>query len=129
MIIFLVYTLSGNKHQDQWKKILRKTPLYIIKEIAMAVCKITSIHPGQSVLGCRICKARLKIEALEKHYSIFHQGKAFQRFHHVENNTPLHVGAWIGNLGVCQYLLNNTIDNNPRNKDGETPLHMGKSNV
>ena len=37
--------------------------------------------------------------------------------------TPLHVAVWSGNLEICQFLLQNTLDKNSKDGHGKTPLH------
>jgi len=45
-------------------------------------------------------------------------------------NTPLHYAAANGHQGVVEYLVNQKVDINAKNKDGNTPLEIAsKSNV
>ena len=38
--------------------------------------------------------------------------------------TPLHTAAAYGNLEVCNAIMNQVLDKNPINFEGETPLHL-----
>ena len=39
----ILYPFPGKQHYEAWKKILNKTPIDIIKEVAKGVCKIAKI--------------------------------------------------------------------------------------
>ena len=56
-------------------------------------------------------------------------------FHAVRNKspklfdrTPFHVAADKGNLEICQFIIKNTSDKNPRNRHGISPLHVVAKN-
>ena len=42
--------------------------------------------------------------------------------------TPLHEAAWKGHLSVCQLIVDNVDDKNPKNDNGKTPLHLASEN-
>ena len=48
-----------------------------------------------------------------------------------EENTPLHAAMYFGNscnTGMIEFILANVVDKNPKNENGDTPLHQAAKN-
>ena len=121
-----------NQYREEWKIIIKKTPVHMIRPIAKELYRLTKqcnrgkhrdrLHlNGIAPLHCAARHRRIEVyrymfeKALEKN-PIGPKGL-----------TSLHISAHIGNLEVCRFILENISDKNPRDSAGCTPLHLAAS--
>ena len=117
---------------EYWRKIMKQTPLAVVKKVAMA-----SIQKSRKFRYNKI-----------RDWSPFHLAAAFgnlELYKWIEEKcrelpliecssnivhmyTPIHLSADHGNLEVIKYLLKKSVNKNPGNNGGVTPLHLAARN-
>ena len=120
-----------NQYREEWKIIIKKTPVHMIRPIAMELCRLTK-HcnrgnidldlNGIAPLHCAVRHCKIEVyrymfeKALEKNPA------------DPKGITPLHSSAYTGNLEVCRFIVENISDKNPGDSHGCTPFHYAASN-
>ena len=118
------YVGSSHNLPDSWLKFLPKTPIDIVKAIALDVKEFYTAeqekpfpHDGSPLLiaaacgNLKVCKYILtKVDDKNPKTGL--------------GVTPLHVVAYYGYFDVFKIILDNVVDKNPSDKDGRTPLYV-----
>ena len=90
---------------EQWKKVTQNASKETIGELSVAVCKFFEDTPI--------------------YYGNFHSlGAPSRRKKKEDQWSPLHIAAEQGNLDLCKYIIEQTGDENPQNKKGDTAFQM-----
>ena len=117
---------------ESWKMVIRKNPVKIVQEIAMAVLEFFRV---QVPLG-RCDTSRSTLQWAPLHIAAQHGNlRIFQYIFHKTNNTypikrvtALHLAAQEGHFEVCQYIVNNiSVDRNITDFIGRWPIHLAAS--
>ena len=115
-----------NQHEEEWTKVFKKTPVRIIKEMAISVCKNNFNTPfnykKSSPLHVAVLTENLDILQYLLQNSINKNPKDDSEM------TPLYWAACLGYSEVCKFLLENHVDKNCQTKDGSTPLLIATLN-
>ena len=129
MIYKCIATENGNivnQHEEEWTKVFRKTPVRIIKEMAISVCKYQFHVPFNFTKS-----SPLHIAVLTENLDIFRyllQNAINKDPKDDSEMTPLYWAAYKGYSEVCRFLLDNHVDKNCQTKDGSTPLLIATLN-
>ena len=121
--IRMIENLIGHisKFQDNWKKVLAKTPQKIIKELAVAVQEFYREEiDGETPLHFLAMKGNLES------YKFLCKNKEDKNPICRWRTTPLHYAAELGHTEIVKYILDNISDKLPKSKAGSggwTPLH------
>ena len=130
--ILRIYKDNFVEFCESWKMVIRKNPVKIVKEIAMAVLEFVRAQMPEGRTGTPRTTwqwAPLHIAAqhgnLRIFQYIFHKtNKAYP----IKKATALHLAAQEGHLEICQYILNNiSIDRNITDFTGRSPIHFAAS--
>ena len=107
--------------KESWKEVLHRTPVEVIKELALTVEKlfkfyivkeISPFYVGFALNGClNICKL-----ITEKTWNIMYSN--------IFGLTPLHFAANNGDLDIFKFIIGRVRDKNPADIDGYTPFHL-----
>ena len=106
----------------QWEKVLKNTPVEIVKEISVSTQQFfkddaSRIQFHWSPLHIAVGQGNLDLCKY-----IFEKTKKTQP--RIQNKwTALHVAAKMGHEEICEFLINNLEDKNPSYTNGMTPLH------
>ena len=117
-----------DEHPETWEKVVRKTPVEIVKEMAISVHKFGTTFPtkiAENQLAPLYVAAgtgtlNLYKYILEKFEYKSHKTK--------KGNAPYHVAAYYGQMDICKFIVENMEDKNPASNDGWTPLHIAAQN-
>ena len=119
--IRMIENLIGHisKFQDNWKKVLAKTPQKIIKELAVAVQYYYSEEiDGETPLHYLALKGNLES------YKFLCQNREDKNPFGENPFTPLHYAAKKGQTEIVEYILENVSEKLPKTKYGSwTPLY------
>ena len=114
--------LIGKLH-DVWKKVVKKTPVEIIKELAVALHQFPQTMFFDVALG----KFPSTCFSSRKRESASSSGKSMSYLDFVQNIElhwhPLFIGAACGSVNICNHIIQKAGDTDPRLSDGRiTPL-------
>ena len=113
-----------NQHEGEWTKVFKKTPVRIIKEMAISICK------NNFPLNLKK-SSPLHVAVLTENLDIFQyllQNSINKNPKDDSEMTPLYWAAFLGYSEVCKFLLENHVDKNCQTKDGSTPLLIATLN-
>ena len=113
---------------DSWKKVIDKTPVKIVKELAMTVEDYFNyslyndddyqLHPLHiAAEGGRLQLCRHIVEKTDDFNPKLH-----------DRVTALHIAAELGHLEIYQFILNNVDDKHPVDIYGNTPYRCAVDN-
>ena len=105
-----------------WNAVISKTSVERVKALSLAVQNFfeENLYREDQFTPHHVVAAYGSKELYE--YIANKTGQIDNRTSRLEN-TALHYSAEFGNVGVFQFLIENSDDKNPRNIDGITPLH------
>ena len=125
---------------DQWEKIVKRTPVNILRMLAVAYEKFSELHGRTGIFWGFLISKDFSYLQFDKDLSPLHiaaatgyldlikyiVGKINGNIPKGPDNgiTPFHLAAIMGHLEVYKVLLDNFGEINPENKNGETPLHF-----
>ena len=114
--------LIGNLH-DVWKKVVKKTPVEIIKELAVAVNQF----PTTIFFAVALGRFPQKMFSSRKRENVTSSGKLISYLDFVQNIElhwhPLFIGAACGSANICDHIIQKAGETDPRLSDGQiTPL-------
>ena len=121
-IIQRYYCLIGKLH-DVWKKVVKKTPVEIITELAVALQQFPQTIFFAEALG----KFSIPMYSSRKRGNVPSSGKSMSYLDFVQNIElhwhPLFIGATCGSVKICNHIIQKAGDTDPRLSDGKiTPL-------
>ena len=117
------HTFVQRNFKDYWAKAIRRTPTEFVKEMVALTEKF-----------CKSKHFNTKITSFSPHDIAAYCGNADLYKHFVEKThdinpkephseyTPLHFAACYGKIEICQFIIADLNDKNPKNKDGVTPV-------
>ena len=114
---------SGHEHKQAWRKIFYRTPILILKQTAVGVCKTSKCFNLDTF-------APLHIAVLSGNFELFQYLFDNSNEQNPSDNlgtTPFHCAAYKGHLEICRKYLENKIDKNLTNNLGWTALHKAAS--
>ena len=149
----LKYANPQSKFHEEWKTVVAKTPIKVLKQFARFVWlqpknESSPLYVAGSLgdielFNCIKEKTGLNEESKNNqgrtpfHVAAFNNRislcKAIIEKMQDKNpgcntgETPLHIAARLGHLNVCQLIMEKLQDKSPRCKKGNTPLHMAAS--
>jgi ankyrin repeat protein len=113
-----------NQYREEWKIITKKTPVYVIRVIAMEFCRFTKlinlgeIDLDQNGIAPLHCAVRCNLEVYKYMFE-----KALEKNPADPTGlTPLHLSASYGNLELCRFIIENVGNKNPGDSYGCTPF-------
>ena len=130
--IFQKYCQMAGSFSEYWEKIMKNTPLEVVKKLAIASFQFSTTFPDKNI----------------RDWSPFHLAAAFgnlELYKWIEEkceklpllecssslghgSTQSHLSAHYGKLEIFTYLLKKLLHKNPENEQGVTPLHMAATN-
>ena len=119
------YVGSSHNLPDSWLKFLPKTPINIVKAIALDVKDVHTadrkepyVYNGVSPLHITAACGNLKV-------CKYILTKADYKNTKTESGVPfLHVAAYYGYFEVFKIIMDNVVDKNPSDREGRTPLYV-----
>ena len=117
---------------ESWKMVIKKNPVEIVQEIAMAVLEFFRVLMPVGSTGT----SRTTCQWAPLHLAAHHGNlRIFEHIYHKTNNaypikpaSALHLAAQEGHFEVCQYILNNiSVDRNITDFIGRSPIHLAAS--
>ena len=114
-IRIIIHSFTGEL-REVWNKVVSKTPIETIKELAVAVQQF------QMQRACRRCQEILR-KCHKPPTSLL--VTPFDCIRKLENQWhPLYIGAACGTVNLCKHIIQKTGVIEPWLKYGETPLHL-----
>ena len=142
--IIKIYNKNFFEYQVLWKKVLEKTPVNIIRQLAYAIRKFF-MQKAHRCCSHRInaCPPRFEEFTASLQWTPLHMiaycglfemykyahGKTGQINPPIINGlTPLHFTAFGGHLKILELIMDSLEDKNPGDNHGLTPLHLAAEN-
>ena len=119
-----IIRLRSGKFEESrtlWNAVISKTSVERVKALSLAVQKYEENLLREDQYTPHHVVAAFGSKELYE-YIANKTGQIDNRMSELEN-TALHYSAYHGNVGVFQFLFENSDDKNPRNINGVTPLH------
>ena len=122
--------LESMEFYESWKKVIKKTPVEMIKELANVVKDVHKNHDYYN--NSRDYLAKLS----PLHFVASNKKSCFNLCQHIMNRieskclkngrgeTPLHIAAKNGHLDLCKLMVKRGLDVDSRDIYGMTPLHF-----
>ena len=109
---------------DDWKKVVFKTPVQVVKELAVAVKKFYKSYENDLFSPLFIAAEQGNLGLTQ--YII---GKVEDKeWKDSEGYSPLYIAAQEGHLEIYRIIMENVLDKNPANNEGYTPLYIAAEN-
>ena len=141
-------------HEQSWKEVIFKTPINIVKQLAVAVqlffksywrkdVKVAPLHIAAEKGSLQLCqyvitktkdknpqgKLVIDVDSYKTPKKFAIKNQRFKTLIGSDwKSTPLHIGAMNGNAELCRLIMDNVDDGNPKDKMGYTPLAMAAAN-
>ena len=119
------YNVSHQEFKDDWKSVMEKVPVEIVKELALAVEQFYTLRPHQARFNHQHSPHHIaaKRGSLSLCKFIARKTKSLNPAR-ADGMTALHFAVQEGHFDVCKYFVDNLDgDKNPANHNGRTPLH------
>jgi len=118
------YGANHVEFKEAWKQVVEKVPVAIVKELAIATeqfytfksVRLQHQNSPHHIAAERGCLSLLQF--------IVQKTKLLNPARGVDELTALGFAADAGHLEICQYLIDNLDDKNPKRKNGNTVLHF-----
>ena len=118
------YGANHVEFKEAWKQVVEKVPVAIVKELAITTeqfytfnsVRIKKQYSPHHIVAAQGCLSLLQF--------IVRKTKLLNPARGADELTALASAAGAGQLEICQYLINNLDDKNPKKKDGNTVLHI-----
>ena len=130
--IFQKYCQMAGYFSEYWKKIVKNTPLEVVKKLAMASFQFSKTFADKKIGAWRPFHLAAAFGNLELYKWIEDKCgelpllECSSSLGHCSN--PLHLSADHGSLEIFKYLLKKSVHKNPENEYGVTPLHLAAKN-
>ena len=121
------YNKNFLEYQTLWKKILEKTPVDIIWQLADAVQTFFTERTSRRDKQWTPFHIIAEVGLLELYkYAFEKTGEVNPK--DISGFTPLHFACQEGHFYICEFILRMINDKNPADNDGLTPLHSAALN-
>ena len=122
--ILRTYRKNFNEFKEDWKEVIKKTSLEMVKQLAVAALHYFKIHPHyyqcNQPAPINIAVELNDIDLCKLIYKKTRNNKNPKDQHGM---TPLHDAAMKGSFELCKLILENITMKNPTDNWGDTPLH------
>ena len=124
--IRMMYKHDGSfkEFQEPWKRVISRTPVGNVKQLALAVHQFFKDNPIRHKKQYHPLFIAAKQGSLKLCGDIIKKTGDLNPKRMEDGCTPLHFAAQNGHLEVCKYLALRLEDKNPGGNDGWTPLHL-----
>ena len=113
---------------EYWKKTCKKTPVEVVKKLAMASIKLSKDFIDNKIRDWSPFHLAAGFGNLELYKWIEEKVGELQLLQNSKQTTPLHLSAYHGRLEIFKHLVKKSSDKNPKNKFDVTPLHLAATN-